>query len=143
VVRQSFDGEVLAELTVREVAASQLLLPVPIGLDLVGEDRALLAAVAAEVTLPVALDVESPDAATTRDRILPDAGVHGPPAPFDVARQTDVDGEQTSHRHASEARVVHEGRPYQAIPKPFQRSRSPPGGTSSAADGESSSGRAR
>src|SRR5262249_29260184 len=105
-VGQALDGEVLAELTVHEVAAPQLLLPVPVGVELIHEDRAWLAAVSAEVALPVPLDVEPPDAAPPGDGILPDAGVHGPSAPFDVARHADVDGEQSSHRGCLENAVA-------------------------------------
>src|SRR5262249_47349591 len=53
--------------------------------------------VAAEIALSVALDVEAPDAAAPLDRLLPDAGVDGPSAPLDVARQSDVDGDQSGH----------------------------------------------
>ena len=58
VVGQSLDREVLAELPVHEVVSSELALPVPVRLDLVDEDRALLASVAAEIALAVAVDVE-------------------------------------------------------------------------------------
>jgi hypothetical protein len=58
VVGQPLDGEVLAELPVREIAAAQLLLPVPVRLGLVDEDSALLAPVAAKIALPVTFDVE-------------------------------------------------------------------------------------
>jgi hypothetical protein len=51
VVAQPLDREVLAELAVDEVAATELTLPVAIRVDLVDEDRALLAAVAGQVTL--------------------------------------------------------------------------------------------
>src|SRR5262245_38447977 len=62
VVHQPLDGEVLAELPVRELAAAQPLLPVAVRLDLVDEDRSLLSPVAAEIALPVALEVEPADA---------------------------------------------------------------------------------
>ena len=44
-VGEAFDGEVLAELPVREVVSSELAFPVPVGVDLVDEHRPLLAAV--------------------------------------------------------------------------------------------------
>ena len=78
----------------------QLLLPVAIRLDLVDEDRALFTAVTAPIALSVALDVEPIDAPRSLDRIFPDARVHGPAAPLDVARKTDIDGKQSSHREA-------------------------------------------
>ena len=58
VVAQPLDGEVLAELPVDEVVSSELALPVAVGLDLVDEDRSLLAAVPGEIALAVAVDVE-------------------------------------------------------------------------------------
>jgi hypothetical protein len=47
----------------------------------------------AEVALAVALEVEPADTPTALDRLLPDPGVHGPSAPLDVTRQSDVDRE--------------------------------------------------
>ena len=43
------------------------------------------------IALPVAFDVEPPDAARPLYRLLPNAGVHGPSVPLDVARQPHVD----------------------------------------------------
>jgi hypothetical protein len=97
VVRQPLDGEVLAELAVREIAAAQALLPVAVRLGLVDEHGALLAAVAAEIALPVTVDVEPPHAPAVLHGLLPDAGVHGPSAPFDVAGKSDAEGEQPGH----------------------------------------------
>ena len=79
VIRQPLDGEVLAELPVGKFAPAQPLLPVAIRFDLIDENRSLLPAVAAEITLPVAFDIEPPDAATTLHRILPDAVCTGLP----------------------------------------------------------------
>ena len=63
VVAESLDGEVLPERAVLQVVASEELLPVPVGLDLVDEYGALLAAVPGQVTLPVAVDVQAADQA--------------------------------------------------------------------------------
>ena len=65
----------------------------PVGLDLVDEHGALLAAVPGQVALPVAVDVEPADHLRPVDRALPDAGVDGPAAPGDVLRHPDVDRE--------------------------------------------------
>src|SRR6185295_8567752 len=89
-IRQPLDGEVLAEPPVGKIAPPQPLLPVAIRLDLINEDRPLLSPVAAQIALPVAFHVEPPDAAPTLHRVLPDARVHGPSAPFDIARQPDI-----------------------------------------------------
>src|SRR6266536_5599047 len=53
VVAETLDGEVLTELAVHEVVAPELPLPVAIRVELVHEDRALLAAVPGQVALPV------------------------------------------------------------------------------------------
>ena len=97
IVGQSFDREVLAELSVDEVGPLQLLLPVAVRLDLIDEDRALLAAVAGQVALPVAIEIQPADATATSHRILPDRGVHRAAPPRDVARESDVYREQSSH----------------------------------------------
>jgi hypothetical protein len=96
-VWQSFDGEVLAELAVDEVAPFQLLFPVAVGIDLVDVDRAVHAAVAGQVALPIALDIQPVDAAAARHRILPDRGMHRATLPRDVARESDVYREQSRH----------------------------------------------
>ena len=97
VVAQSLDGEVLAELPVDEVASSELALPVPIGVDLVDEHGALLAAVPGGIALTVAVEVEPAHPARTGDGILEHAGEDGPPLPGHVLRQADVHGQQRSH----------------------------------------------
>ena len=86
VIRQAVHGEVLAELAVSEIAATEGAFPVSIGVDLVGHHGAVLAAVAAEIPLPVSIEVEPPDRAAPRDRVLPDSGVDGLAAPLDVLR---------------------------------------------------------
>src|SRR5437660_797484 len=105
VIRQSFDGEVLAELPVAEVTAAQPLLPVSIRFNLIDEARSLLATVAAEIALPVTFDIEQPDAPPPLHRLLPDARVHGLSTPLDVARQPDVDREQSGHPQGSSLRA--------------------------------------
>src|SRR6267154_1437479 len=80
-----------------QIAPPELLRPVTIRFDLIDEDRALLPPVAAEIGLPVAFDVEPLDAATTLYGLLPDGGAHGSSAPLDLARQPDVDREQSGH----------------------------------------------
>ena len=62
-----------------------------IGLDLVNEDGALLAAMAVEVALAVALQIEPADPAAPLHGILPDPGVHRAALPRDVAWKSDID----------------------------------------------------
>src|SRR5207244_13483623 len=90
IVGQSFDREVLAELSVDEVGPLQLLLPMAIRFDLVNEDGALLTPVPGQVALTVSVQMQPADTATAAHRILPDPGVHSATLPLDVARKSDV-----------------------------------------------------
>jgi hypothetical protein len=74
-----------------EIASLQFSLPVVIRIDLVDKHGAVFTAVAVEITLRVAVDVEPPDQAPSLHRILPDGRVNSLTAPCDVARITHVD----------------------------------------------------
>src|SRR3984957_4029924 len=77
IVGQSFDREVLAELSVDEVRAIDVVLPVAIGFDLADEGGSLLTPVAAQLAFPDSVQIY-PDAPTAApQRIFPDPGVHG------------------------------------------------------------------
>ena len=97
IVGQSFDREVLAELSVNEILPLQLLLPVAIRFDLVDEDGALLAPVTAFVALTVPVQIQSAHATAATNGILPDPGVHGATLPLDVARKSDVHRQESWH----------------------------------------------
>ena len=56
-VAEALDREVLAELPVDEVVSSELAFPVSVGVELVYEDGALLAAVPGTIALPVSVHV--------------------------------------------------------------------------------------
>jgi hypothetical protein len=94
IVCESFDGEVLAELSagarVAEARPLQLFLPITIRLDLVNEDGSMFTPVAGQIALPVSFEIQTADAAAARHWILPDPGAHGAPFPFDLAWQADV-----------------------------------------------------
>src|SRR5262245_32060773 len=90
IVRQSFDREVLAELSVDEVRPFQLLLPIAIRFDLVDEDRALLTPVPGQVALTVSVEIQPADPTAAAHWIFPDPGVHSPTLPLDVQRKSDV-----------------------------------------------------
>ena len=62
-VGQSFNGEILAKLSVNEVGPIQPLLPMAIGFDLVDEDSSLLTSVAAETGLAVSVQIQPADPA--------------------------------------------------------------------------------
>jgi hypothetical protein len=59
---------------VDEIVAPELLLPVAVGVDLVRQHRALLAAMAGQVALPVAVEIVPARHPGPVDRVLPDAG---------------------------------------------------------------------
>jgi hypothetical protein len=90
IIGQVFDREVLAELSVDEVAPLQVFLPIAIRFDLVDKDGALLSSMSGQVALPVSFQVQPADPAAAAHRILPDSGVYRAPPPLDVAWQSDV-----------------------------------------------------
>src|ERR1700749_850 len=91
-VRQpALDGEILPELPIGEVLSTQVILPIAIGVDLIDEHRPVLAAMASQIPLSVAADVESAHHARSFNWRLPNGSVYDPALPRDVARQTHVD----------------------------------------------------
>ena len=90
IVGQSFDREILAELSVDEVGPLQLLLPVAIRFDLVDEGGSLLTPVAGQVALTVSVQIQPADPTAATHRIFPDPGVYSATLPLDVARKSDV-----------------------------------------------------
>jgi hypothetical protein len=94
VVGQAVDGEVLPELAIGEIITAQLLLPVPVGLDLVHEHRPVLPAVSGQVTLPVAVDVQPPHHPRASGRLLPNRRSYNPAVPGHVLRQAHVHRQQ-------------------------------------------------
>src|SRR5262245_528324 len=109
VVAQSVDGEVLAELPVDEVVSFELACPVAVGVQLVDEDGALLAAVPRMIALPVAFDVEPAHSTRAVDRIFEDAGVDRLSLPRHVSRHPDVDGDERPRATAGGGRLVERG----------------------------------
>src|SRR5262249_50250311 len=90
IVRQSFDREVLAELSMDEVSPRQLLLPIAVRFNLVDKDGSLLTPVPGQVALTVSVEAQSADPAAATGRILPDPSMDCAPLPLDVARKTNV-----------------------------------------------------
>jgi hypothetical protein len=54
--------------------------------------------VTGEITLAIAVDVETANHATIGHRRFPDGSVDDGVAPGDIARQTNIDGDQTGHK---------------------------------------------
>jgi hypothetical protein len=105
IVRQPGDREVLAELSPVKVSPVEVPAPVPIRLDLVDHDRALLAAVTGGVALAVAVEVEPAGHDRSVDRVLPDSGVDGAAVPVDVSGEPDVDRQHDALARRRRAQV--------------------------------------
>ena len=97
VVRQAFDGEVLAELSVDKVGRVGVA-PASSGRTRSGRRRPRAARLRARRDRPDRLRRGSTCRRTASvHRILPDAGVHRHSSPCDVAWETDIDGQQSRH----------------------------------------------
>ena len=90
VVGQPLDGEVFAELAVLEVVTAEPPSPEFVGLALVDKHSANFAAMAVEIALPVAVDVQLADHLRPLDGILEDSRVDGPAVPGNVLRHSDI-----------------------------------------------------
>jgi hypothetical protein len=62
-----------------------------VGIDLIDEHGAMLAAMPGQVPLSVTVDIESTHHARAFNRRLPDGSVNGPALPRDVARPANID----------------------------------------------------
>jgi hypothetical protein len=90
IVGQSFDREILAELSVDEVGPLELLPPEAIRLYLIDEDGSLLTTVTGQVALTISVQIQPPDPTAAAYRSLPYPGVDGTTLPRDVARKSDI-----------------------------------------------------
>src|SRR5262249_40641813 len=97
IILQSFDREVLAELSMDEVGPLQLLLPVAIRFDLVDEDGALFTAVPGEIALAVSIQIQPACATSAIHWIFPDRGVNRTTPPLDVLWKSVVYRQEPSH----------------------------------------------
>jgi hypothetical protein len=89
-VGQPVNGKVFPELPIRKVISAELLLPELIRLDLIDENRPLLAPMPGEIALSIAIDVEAARHATALNRALPDTGVNSLVSPRDVTRHANI-----------------------------------------------------
>jgi hypothetical protein len=90
IVWQSLNREIFAELPEGKIVTAQLMLPIPVGIDLIDENRSVLAAMPGEIALAVAVDIQSPNHAPALDRFLPDTRVHGLAVPRNVTRKPNI-----------------------------------------------------
>src|SRR4051794_34673721 len=71
--------------------------PVRIAFQLVDEDGAMLSAVAGEVALPIAVEIEPARHARAHHGAVPYGGVDRATLPRDVVRKTDINRQQPCH----------------------------------------------
>jgi hypothetical protein len=90
IVWQSLNREIFSELAEDKIAAAQLTFPIPVGFDLVDQNRSVLAAMPGEIALAVTVDIQPPNQAPALDRFLPDTRVHGLAVPRNVTRKSNI-----------------------------------------------------
>ena len=61
-----------------------------VGIDLIDQNRSVLAAMPGEIALAVTVDIQPPNQASVLDRIFPHARVHGLTAPRNVTRKSNI-----------------------------------------------------
>ncbi len=97
VIGEALHCEVLAENPGHEIRPPKIVRPVAVGVELVDHDRTLLAAMAAEVPLAVAIEIEPAGENPPRHRRLPDPRPDGPALPRDVLGKSDINRNDHAH----------------------------------------------
>src|SRR6202043_1413826 len=97
VIRESFDGEILAKIAVSEIRSVKIGLPIAVGIELIDHDGTLLSAVARDIGLPVPSEVQPSGKDSALCRLLPDRRSDGLSAPFHVPWQSNIDGDDRVH----------------------------------------------
>ena len=101
VIGEALHREVLAEISRHEIRPPKILRPVAVGFELVDHDRTLLAAMALEVSLAVAIEIQPAGDNPPHHRRLPDRRPDSPALPRDVLRKSDIDRNDDTHRGTS------------------------------------------
>jgi hypothetical protein len=91
IVIQAFDREVLAELSVREIVATQLVFPIAIRVQLVRHHRSVHAAMPTQIALPIAFDIQAPNQPAAINRLFPDSRVNRLTSPRHITRKANID----------------------------------------------------
>lgn len=92
IVGQTLNGEILTKLSVREVMSAEFPFPILIGLELINHDSTVFAAMALEIALGIAVEIEPSGEDTARDRTFPDGGAHDFALPCNLRWQANVNG---------------------------------------------------
>ena len=96
-VGQPIDREIFAEIAMNEVRPAKMIGPVTIGIELVDHEGALLAAVACQIGLSIAGQIEPSREDAPFDRLFPDRGADDFSPPRHVTRQPDIDRHDDIH----------------------------------------------
>jgi hypothetical protein len=74
----------------RKILTAQLTFPVLVGIDLIHQNRSVLATMPDEIALAVTVDIQPPNQASVMERVFPRARVHGLSAPRNVTRKSNI-----------------------------------------------------
>ena len=85
IVGETFDGEILSKLSVLEVISAEFALPIAVGFELINHDGTMFAAVACEIGLAIAVQIEPSSKDPPGDRAFPDRGADDFALPRDLA----------------------------------------------------------
>src|SRR5262249_45098676 len=104
-IREAVHRKVFSELSVGKIVAGEFAFPVPVGIQLIDHHGAIRAAMAAQISLTVAVEIEPSNLYPARDRTFPDSGVDGLSAPRNIAREPDVNRYKPCCQCSSRAHV--------------------------------------
>ena len=97
IVGETFDGEILSKLSILEVISAEFALPIPVGFELIHHDGTLFAAVAFEIGLAIAVEIEPSSKDAPGDRAFPDRGADDFALPCNFTWEAHIDGQKFRH----------------------------------------------
>ena len=101
VIGEAIYREVLAKIPGHEVCSAKIAGPVPVGIKLINQQRSLLAAMAAEVALTVAIEIEPAGENPPSHWRFPNRRPDSPAPPCHVLRKSDINRNDHSHHGTS------------------------------------------
>jgi hypothetical protein len=97
IVGETFNGEILTKLSVLEVISAEFAFPIPIGFELIDHNRTVFTAMAFEIALGIAVQIEPSSKDTPGDGAFPDRCAHDFALPCNLVWQADVNGQKFCH----------------------------------------------
>src|SRR5277367_879701 len=97
IVGETFHGEILSKLSVLEVISAEFALPIPVGFELINHNGTMFTAVAFEIALAIAVQIEPPSKDAPGDRAFPDRGADDFALPRNLAWQADINRQKFWH----------------------------------------------